>query len=427
MTGRGWRRPAQLNPLRRRTWRTIRPVDDSRVVGPASDHAVDRIAATSGRRPGVWYWLALTALLGLAAAIRIRFNDITDFNPGDESIYLRFTRMLASGAGYPHLVRMYIEDQTLWISPSPLRWAYLETATLACRATGVCTYRTLATLSTAASIVAVALTYWLGVRLFDRRTALTATALMATAPLQLALGRRALADELFCTAVLLSVVTMVEWLRSRRPGWLIGWIAATTIVFGVKEQFLITYPVVLAAWWARERKVRWMWVLPPVLFFVGFCALAQDTGSFFRVAGMFMSQTGTPYIAQLQSGAPQRVLIDFMAIAPIVTVAFIGAACSIKPGAARTAGQLSTVLVGGGILVVHSLIPSKNLRFLVAADPFMRLLVASWLPSTRWTIAALVFNGVVELVIFQYVFVYWGVYDPTTNELLRALRMLPDW
>jgi 4-amino-4-deoxy-L-arabinose transferase-like glycosyltransferase len=389
-----------------------------------NDEAVDHPGTTRDLTRGVWPTLAFAALLGFATAIRILFNNVSNFNPADESVYLRFTQALARGAAYRDVVRMFIEDQSLWIFPNPLRWSYLGTATFYCTVRGACRLRTLATLSTASGILAVPLTYWLGVRLFERRTALVASALMATAPLQLALGRRALADEFFCVAMLASVVAMIEWLRTARPAWLIGWIAITTIVFGAKEQFLFIYPVVLSAWWVRDRKIRWVWALPPALFFVVFCLLARDVGSFFRIVRIITSVMDAPYAAQFQNGPPQRVLIDFVAIAPLVTIAFIAAACRIQPGPRRT-GQLCTLLLAAGILVVHSLVPSKNLRYVVAADPFMRLLVASWLPRTRWTAAALVVNGIVELVLFHYIFVRFGVYDPTTIELLRALKMVP--
>jgi 4-amino-4-deoxy-L-arabinose transferase-like glycosyltransferase len=388
-----------------------------------TDEGVDQPATTRVTR-AVRSTLAVAALVGFATALRILFNNVSNFSPADESVYLRFAQTLAHGAGYPDVVRMFIEDQSLWIFPNPLRWSYLEAATFYCTVRGACRYRMLTTLSTASGILAVPLTYWLGVRLFERRTALAATALMATAPLQLALGRRALADEFFCLALLASVVAMIEWLRSGRPAWLIGWIAVTTIVFGAKEQFLFIYPVVLSAWWVRERKIRWVWALPPILFVIVFCALARDVGSFFRIARIITSVMDAPYAELFQNGPPQRVLIDFVAIAPLVTIAFIAAACRIPPGPRRS-GHAFTLLLAAGILIVHSLVPSKNLRYIVTADPFMRLLVASWLPRTRWTAAALVINAIVELALFHYIFVRFAVYDPTTSELMRSLNMVP--
>jgi 4-amino-4-deoxy-L-arabinose transferase-like glycosyltransferase len=366
--------------------------------------------------------LAFAVVLGLAAAIRMVFNDISNFSPADETVYLGFARTLAHTWVYPDVVRMFLEDSNLWIFPNPLRWSYIATSALYCAARGECRYRTLATLSTISGIVAVALTYWIGVRLFEHRRALVAMALTATAPLQLALGRRALADEFFCAVVLASVVAMIEWLRSPRPARLIAWVVLTTLAFAAKEQFLVIYPVVLSVWWVRERKIRWVWAIPPFLFFAVFCALAGDVGSFFRIARTIVSSQAAPYVVQFQNGPPQRLLIDFLAIAPLVTIAFLAAAWQIDR---RANGHLSTLLLAAGILVVHSLIPSKNLRFVVAADPFMRLLVASWLPPTRFAAAALVANAIVELTLFYYIFVRFGVYDPVSDQLLRALRIVP--
>jgi Dolichyl-phosphate-mannose-protein mannosyltransferase len=381
--------------------------------------------ATSDVTYGVGAPLAFAVLFGLAAALRILFNDVSNFSAADEAVYLRMARTFAHPSGYPDVVRMFLDDPNLWIFPNPLRWSYIGTSALYCAVRGGCRYRMLATLSTGSGIIAVALTYWLGVRLFERRTALVATALMATAPLQLALGRRALADEFFCALVLASIVAMLEWLRSPRPSWLIAWIVLTTLAFGAKEQFLLIYPVVLSVWWVRERRTRWVWLLPPFLFFAVFCALAGDVGSFFRIARIQVAAMQAPYVVQVQNGPPHRLLIDFLAIAPLATIAFIAAASHINWWPNRS-GQFCTLLLAAGILVVHSLVPSKNLRFVVAADPFMRLLVASWLPHTKSTAAALIGNAIVELTLFYYIFLRFGVYDPVTSELLRALRMVPQ-
>ena len=220
--------------------------------------------------------------------------------------------------------------------------------------------------------------------------------------------------------VLLAAVTHACWnlsakhaADSRHFVWLFS--AGSVLVYG---------PIVLAVWWVRERRIRWVWALPPFLFFAVFCALAGDVGSFFRIGRALVSAMQAPYVVQFQSGPPQRLLIDFLAIAPLVTIAFIAAACHIHRGP-NWSGQCCTLLLAAGILVVHSLVPSKNLRFVVTADPFMRLLVASWLPGTRSTAAALVGNAIVEMALFHHIFIRYGVYDPVTSQLMRALKMVP--
>jgi hypothetical protein len=85
------------------------------------------------------------------------------------------------------------------------------------------------------------------------------------------------------------------------------------------------------------------------------------------------------------------------------------------------------------MILAHALLSSKNVRFLVSADPFARLLVAAFVVGVirgkRWTFAAIaagiLVDSVVELKIFYDVFVVSGVYDPVTYDVLRALKMLP--
>jgi hypothetical protein len=348
--------------------------------------------------------LPFAALLTIAAAIRIFLNDVTAYQPYDEAVYLRYTQVLAGGGSYARIVRMFIDDRSMWVFPNPLRWAYLGATTLFCHIGDACSFRTLATLSTVAGIAVVALTYVLGVELFERTTALFAAALVATSPLQLHLGRRALSDEFFCAMVLASIVAI------RRP-WV--WVIVTTLAFGAKEQFVFIYPVVLLFWWLRERKLRWEWLLPPVLFFGVFCLLARDVTSFFRIARIITSVMNAPYAVQSQSGPPQRLLIDFLAVAPLVTIAFLIAAYLRR--------REPLVVLAVGILVVHSFISSKNLRYVVTADPLMRLAVASVFPRKTF----LAVNAVIELVLFHFIFIVNGVYDPVTHELLRALKIVP--
>src|SRR5918996_3020819 len=125
--------------------------------------------------------LPFAALLTVAAPIRILLDNVTVFSPADETVYLRYVQLLAGGGSYARIVRMFVDDRAMWVFPNPLRWGYLGAATLF-SSIGGCSYRTLATLSTVAGIAAVALTYWLGLQLFERTTALFAAALLAPPP-----------------------------------------------------------------------------------------------------------------------------------------------------------------------------------------------------------------------------------------------------
>lgn len=378
-------------------------------------------------------------LLVLAAALRIAVNNVTAFSRADETVYTLYAKALAAGGGYPALIRMFVDDPGMWVLPNPLRWSYLSAAALAVGITGDATPAALATLSTLAGIVAVALTYVLGRELLGETGALIATTLAATSPLQLALGRRALADEFFCAAVLLSLVTMHRYFRSATPrhqlAWLAAWVATTTIAIAAKEQFLFLYPVLIAYWWLTTRTLRprdvVAWALPPACFFAVFCLLARDVTSFFRITRIITGAMRAPYAEQYQSGPPHRLLIDSMAVAPLVTILFLAALVlfALRMGEWPREARLLSFL-GAGMIAVHALLPSQNLRYIVCADPLVRLTVAAFLTfelrdRPRIAMALLTVNAVIELHLFHRIFLTAAVYDPVTQELLHALKMLP--
>lgn len=378
-------------------------------------------------------------LLLLAAALRIAVDNVTAFSRADETVYFLYAKALAAGSSYPSVIRMFTEDRGMWVLPNPLRWSFLGAARLAIEVAGDATPHALTILSTVAGIVAVVLTYILGNDLFGEKVALLATTLVATSPLQLALGRRALADEFFCAAVLASLVTMHRYFRSSAPrsqvAWLVAWVATTTIAIAAKEQFLFLYPVLIAYWWLTIRALRWRdvvaWALPPACFFAVFCLLARDLGSFFRIAGIITSAMRAPYAEQYQSGPPHRLLIDSLAIAPVVTMLFLAAIVMFALRMKEWSREARLVaFLGGGMIAVHALLPSQNLRYIVCADPLVRLSVAAFLAfelrdRPRVTAVLLLVNALIELGLFSRVFMTAAVYDPVTQELLRALKMLP--
>src|SRR4051794_9126704 len=95
--------------------------------------------------------LTFGLVLIIAAAIRLYVNNIVQFmTEVDEGTYFDYTKRLFDGGvgQYPDLVRTYLADKDMWLMPSPLRWSWLGTTSLASTISGECTYRVLATVST---------------------------------------------------------------------------------------------------------------------------------------------------------------------------------------------------------------------------------------------------------------------------------------
>ena len=372
------------------------------------------------------------AVVAVAAAIRIYFNNIVQFmSEADEGTYLDYAQRLCNGGigQYVDLVRTYIGDRDMWLFPSPLRWSWIGTTAIASKIAGP-SFRVLASVSMLAGIATVALTWHIARELFDDEIALVAAAFAATSPFQLALGRHALADEFFCALVLACVAALLGYARTRRNAWLVAWVVFATLTFGAKEQFLLVYPLLLGFWWLRTRTIDLRtliaWALPGLLYFAIFCALAHEVRSFFTIARLTTSTIDAEYPDQYQNGAPHRVLIDLIALAPVVMLLAIASIGRLRNA---TTNERHFLALLGAILAVHGLLSSKNLRYIIEADALLCIAAASFvvneIRNKRWIAVLIAFNAASELAIFNVVFLAGGVYDPVTSELLRTLKMLP--
>jgi hypothetical protein len=108
------------------------------------------------------------------------------------------------------------------------------------------------------------------------------------------------------------------------------------------------------------------------------------------------------------------------------------------------------------MFALHAFLPSQNLRYIAPVEPMLRILAAAFLTGPRvlgssgprsgptpehpgdrgpedpsshvpwpWLGAGLLVNAVIEWMLFYTIFIRGQVYDPVTDHLLRALKMLP--
>ncbi|MDC0741774.1 tetratricopeptide repeat protein [Polyangium mundeleinium] len=391
-------------------------------------------------------YAVLLGIVGLGAALRILWNDVASYAPADEAYYVSSTQfLLREGlSAYPRLVAAHLERADLAASPTPLRWGYFVMTSLACAADAPCDGRALAWLSTLAGIVSIVFTYLLGARLVGPRAGLVAAALTVTSPLQLALSRRALQDEVYCAVFLAAAWALVrlvqderEALRARGRAMAL-FVLLATLAFAVKEAFVFPYAGLAAATVLASRsRVRpaeaLLFLAPPVLFFAGFVLLGRDASAFVELLRLTRASFLDDYGIQYQSGPPHRPLFDLFVLAPIVCVlvAFALARLAERPREHRGALWLVSFLLVS--LAAFAGLP-KNLRFLVVLDPILRLLAAWALVTFPWAgrargaafaAAWVIPSAVLELALFHETFITFRTYDPTTYDVLRALGALP--
>ena len=382
---------------------------------------------------------ALIAILAVAIVLRVHWNDVSQYSPADESVYTSYTQHLLDrgfAAGYPEIVRWF-DDPRMWRYPNPLRFGHLALTTAAAEIYGAAEPRALAWLSTVAGILVVPLLYLLASRLFDRRTGLLAAAFGAVSAIEIAMGRRALQDEVFCAAVLIALILVIQMMERGNRWDIAAAVAALSAALAIKESLLLLDPafaaVILAYRKFRPRHLL-LFALPPIVDYTAFSVLAHDFRAWFSIGRRVWGATASEYVLQYQGGPPHRLLIDFFATAPFVSLlaaAAVAVALLGRDHGPRIRALALFAVVSIGVLAI---IPSKNLRFAIMIDPVVQIL-AAWLlavpaatgralSSVALTTAALA-NGAIEIELFHVVFIRGGVYDPVTATLLQSLGAVP--
>lgn len=381
------------------------------------------------------------AIFIVAAAMRIALDDVSEFSRADESVYACYTQTLVSRGfvtGYREIVQAYETDERRWVYPSPLRWGYFALSTTAAAIQRSASPHALATLSTIAGIAVVPAIFLFALELFGANVALLAAAFTAVSCIELALGRRALQDEVFCLSVLVTLYFFV--MAVSRDRFLTAAIASMMLSFAIKESFLYLVPAFVAVFlvYRRPREVRvqhlLLFALPPLIYYAGFSVLARSATAFFRVGGIVTSTLSAPYVVQYQGGPPHRLLVDFFVTAPLVSILAAAAIVFIALRPKRRDHVAAVALFVIVAVAAFAIVPSKNLRFYVMLDPMIRLL-AAWVVASAavagraasGSIVAVVAaaNAAIELELFHRIFIVHGVYDPVTQTLLQALAALP--
>jgi|GEM_PF-1352414 len=391
------------------------------------------------------------ALVIIGAIVRVLVNDVTTYSPADESHYIDITRWLSreGPSAYPKFVSTYLDADALWLSPTPLRWGYFSLTTLTCSVRGPCDGRALAWLSTIAGIASLLLTYALGRRLVGRGAALLATAFSIVSPLQLALGRRALQDEVYCAVFLAALLAFVGVLEGRideprepsyrRMAW---FVIACTFAFAVKEAFAFPYvafvALVLVASSSRGTKLGDVALLavPPLLFCGGFLLLGKNPRALYDVARLTDASFASDYGIRLRSGPAHEPMLHLVLLAPLVCLLAAGALAKMTTRLREEGRErwLAAILI---MTVAVFIGLPKDLRFLVILDPILRLLAAWFVVRLPWFVQAsraaqsvvfallLAINTTVESWLFDRIFRQSNMLDPTTSDILAALGAIP--
>lgn len=353
----------------------------------------------------------MTALLVFIAAViaRLALNTVEVFSGADETVMMRMAaQTTASDYSYRLACNRWLESPALWKYPGIIRYGNILLVGGLMRLVGKVTFRVATSVSTAAGIASVALT-WAIARQLAPGSETYAVMLAATSPLQLHLGRRALQDETVCALTLAGIAAGIT-------GHLVLAALALTALLAVKETTLTAWPALLGCFWlARVPLLSAAAVLAaaPALFVAGFSLLSRRPLLFLKLFRSVRAAIGDDYGRQ-QEGAPNRLPVDLLLLAPLVFMA--AARSGLTPAVAFVALHLAA----------HSIVPiMRSIRMVTASEAMLRVVaaavIANWDPLSGALFIAV--NAYAEYLLFRRVFVQAGVYDPVTANVTRALGM----
>jgi hypothetical protein len=271
------------------------------------------------------------------------------------------------------------------------------------------------------------------------RQMLVVTTLMAVAPLQIFLSQRALGDAYFAFLAVLCAWFFLENLHAPRSiGWLVAYGVAFVLLVLTKENAIFVCAALVGTWIcliARIGRPSFSFLL--VTFVAGALAviilasLLGGLGEWITFCRMYAKGFAGPYAVQFQGGAWYRYLVDFTLLSPCIVALMFGRIFTIDKQSGLD--LFWALLLGFSFLAMSTPSYGMSLRYAAYWDLPLRWLAASQLlqlslkfPRIKplFALAGLILI-VAAVDLFQYwrYFVYAGIYDPVTFQLIYASKL----
>lgn len=388
--------------------------------------------------------LGLILLIGMT--IRV-YPSASYKNVGfDEHMYATYASAAAKLGltNYNRVVDDYLSSQAKRpdaIVPAT-RIGFIWPAALISEITGCTGLRALYMLSVLAAISLLMVTAVIGYRLGTVRQTLIATALMATAPLQLFLGQRALVDEYFALWAVLCAWFFFEAVRNQNSvGWVLAFAGSLFLLVLTKENAAFVLAALSATWICfglagiikPDYRVLIAAVAAGAAAVLVLCYYVGGVGqwiTFYRNYGA--KSAAIDYVIRFQDGPWYRYLVDFTVLSPLIVALVFGRIFNL--GKESAIDLFWAVFLGFSLVFMSSIRLGMSLRFAAYWDEPLRWLAASQLGiwatrfSPRWrksiVLAMVLLLAAIDLGQYYRFFVKTDIYDPVSVHLLRASKLV---
>jgi 4-amino-4-deoxy-L-arabinose transferase-like glycosyltransferase len=365
----------------------------------------------------------------------------------DERIYTIYVRSMSEGLdAFQSKVSEFPTDNWLSVGPPPTRVSYLAAGVLAGSVFGGNGIAELAMLSAVCGfasllVLALLLRRWMSPDLVS-----LAILLAGTAPLATALSRRALQETFVALFLFLAIWLVDRWVTARRATDYVLACVALAVACLAKESVYFLLPVIALTGCLRSPEPRLEMLLRLVVLCTVSVAIALGvmlwalggagmlTDAVRRIAEM---PQAIDYAREYQVGAWYRYLVDLLLLAPLAApLAMLSIAPTTFDGRRRdgTNAMLICLFLGCALLTLS---PTLNVRQVLFAESFVHALsVIALVSVVGWTTgggrlakfalgAGIAVMLAINISQFHRYFIAGKIYDPVTDSLVRASRLVP--
>lgn len=392
------------------------------------------------------YMLVFLLVLSISfTLISFSFEHLNFATTADEGYYLKYATYIGEKGlcGFPILFKNYIDNQQHWVYPNPLRAGFIILSAAWLRIFGY-SFLNLAYLSLFSYFIFLLLSFYFVKKYFGDKIALLFIILLAFSPLNMAMARRALTDATTNLFTFTSIWLFFENLQERKTYKIFLFILIYTFTILIKENsvllspFFVFYILIRKHLFKDSLKSRdflGLALIPCVIAGAVYFTLAGNISYVIDTARIIISSPSyNQYAIFFGSGPWYRYLIDFMLLSPWVCILAISFALNYITKNERKEEISYLLLLSISLLFLYNFF-TKNVRYLIILDMPIRLFAILMLSELTELLfknksaKALVFLVVAiaffDYYNFNYLFLRHGIYDPVSQYLLKALRIIP--
>ncbi|MDD5078354.1 MAG: glycosyltransferase family 39 protein [Candidatus Omnitrophica bacterium] len=391
------------------------------------------------------YRTALFLIIPAAVLLlAMTFKDIRYLPRADEGCYFQYASQVAQKglSGFAEIFKEYVSNPQCWICPNPLRIVFIGISAFWLNLAGH-SLPGLSYLSLLFYGLFLLVSYYFSRKYLGEWFALALLLLLAFSPIQMAMGRRVLAESAANFFSVFSIWLFWDFLNRKSPLKFAFFIAVYSCSILTRESALIlTVPflVMLSAGKFSGEGKGGLKYIPAVLLLPPLIALAAYAllGCFPYLGGAVNIAFGppriNPYALLCGSGPWYRYVIDYMVLSPwtvILAIGFIFYFILSRPRE-RMASYFMVIFLFSFILLNCF---AKNLRYAMPLDLPLRLFALLMLKALagrffgrqadKAVLAAALLVSALDYLSFYHLFIGEAVYDPASFFLLKAVRMVP--